>query len=88
MIKKKFLEQCLTQRIHFTPFVVSCEGLLGKGADTLLKRLSKKLADKWCRLYSPAVSFVNTRFAISLVGVPRIVAFVARESRPGKSRIE
>ena len=51
----------------FTPFVVSCEGLLGKEAGTFLKRLSKKLADKWRRPYSQAVSFVKTRFAISLV---------------------
>ena len=26
--KKKHLEPCLEQRRHFTPFVVSCEGLL------------------------------------------------------------
>ena len=50
--KKKYLGQCLTQRRHFTPFVVSCEGLLGKEADTFLKRLSKKLADKWRHPYS------------------------------------
>ena len=65
--KKKFLELCLMQRRYFTPFVVSCEGLLGKEADTFLKRLSKKLADKWRRPYSQAVNFVKTRFAISLV---------------------
>jgi len=62
------LEPCLDQRRHFTPFVVLCEeGLLGKEADTFLKRLSKKLADKWRRPYSQTVSFVKTRFAISLV---------------------
>ena len=33
----------------------------------ILKRLSKKLADKWRRPYSQTVSFVKTRFAISLV---------------------
>ena len=34
--KKKYLEQYLTQRRHFTPFVVSYEGLLGKEADIFL----------------------------------------------------
>jgi len=65
--KKKYLEPCLAQRRLFTPFVVSCEGFLGKEADVFLKRLSMKLAEKWHRPYSQTVSFVKTRFAISLV---------------------
>jgi hypothetical protein len=32
---KKYLEACLEQRCHFTPFVVSTDGLLGKEAKTL-----------------------------------------------------
>ena len=28
--KKKYLKNCLDQRRHFTPFAVSCEGMLGK----------------------------------------------------------
>ena len=28
--KRKHLDACLEQRRHFTPFVVSCEGLFGK----------------------------------------------------------
>ena len=65
--KKQYLEPCLDQRRLFTPFVVSCDGLLGKGADVFLKRLSMKLAKKWHRSYSQTVSFVMTRFDISLV---------------------
>jgi hypothetical protein len=34
--KKK---KCLEQRRHFTPFVVSTNGLLGKEAKTLLKKI-------------------------------------------------
>jgi len=44
--KKKYLEPCLEQRRHFTPFVISCEGLLGKEADIFLKHLSMKFAEK------------------------------------------
>ena len=65
--KKKYLEACLAQRRYFTPFAVSCEDMLGKEADEFLKRLSMKLAEKWHRSYSQTVSFVKTRFAISLV---------------------
>ena len=42
--KKHYLEPCLAQRRHFSPFVVSCEDLLGKEADAFLKRLLMKLA--------------------------------------------
>jgi len=65
--KKTYLENCLAQRLHFTPFLVSYEGLLGKEADVFLKRLAMKVAEKWHRPYSQTVSFVKTRFAISLV---------------------
>ena len=65
--KKKCLDSCLEQRRHFTPFVVSCEGLMGKEADAFVSRLAKKLSLKWSRPHSRTVSFVRTRFAISLV---------------------
>jgi hypothetical protein len=38
--KKKYLEACLEQRRHFSPFVASTDGLLGKESQTLLKKLS------------------------------------------------
>jgi hypothetical protein len=50
--KKKYLEPCLEQRRYFTPFVVSTDGLLGKEAKTLLKRLSALLSEKWEKPYS------------------------------------
>ena len=65
--KKKYLEACLAQRRHFTPFAVSYECMLGKEVYVFLKRLSMKLAEKWHMPYSQTVSFVKTRFAISLV---------------------
>ena len=39
---------------------------LKKETDVFLKRLSKKLADKWHRLYAQTSSFVKTCFTISL----------------------
>jgi hypothetical protein len=44
--KRKYLKSCLQQRRHFTPFVVSTDGLIGKVAKTLLKKLSSLLAEK------------------------------------------
>jgi hypothetical protein len=50
--KKKYLEACLGQRRHFTPFVVSTDSLLGREAKILLKKLSALLAAKWEKPYS------------------------------------
>jgi hypothetical protein len=45
--KKKYLKDCLEQCRHFTPFVVSTDGLIGKEANTLMKQLSLILGEKW-----------------------------------------
>jgi hypothetical protein len=45
--KKKYLTTCLEQRRHITPFVISMDGLIGREAAELLKRLLLHLTDKW-----------------------------------------
>jgi hypothetical protein len=57
--KKKYLEACLGQRHRFSPFVVSTDGLLGKEAKTLLKKLSALLAKKWEKSYSEVCGYAN-----------------------------
>ena len=49
--KKKYLEACLEQRWHLSPFVASTDSLLGKKSRTLLQKLSP-LAEKWEKRYS------------------------------------
>jgi hypothetical protein len=49
--KRKYLEPCLEQRRHSTPFVVSTDGLIGREAKTMLKKLSALLADKSGKSY-------------------------------------
>jgi hypothetical protein len=44
--QKKYLEARLEQRRHFSPSMVSTDGLLGKEANILLKTLSALLAEK------------------------------------------
>ena len=65
--KKKYLEACLDQRRHFSPFVVSTDGLLGKEAKTLLKKLSGLLAEKWEKPYSEVCGYVKARMSIAVV---------------------
>jgi hypothetical protein len=65
--KGKYLKPCLEQRRHFTPFVVSTDGLIGKEAKTFLKKLSSLLADKWEKPYSVVCGFVNAQVSIAIV---------------------
>ena len=48
--KRMYLEACLQQRRHFSPFVASVDGLLGVEATTTLKRLASRLATKWKKI--------------------------------------
>ena len=49
--KKIYLEACLQQRQHFSPFVASVNGLLGVEATATLKRIASHLATKWRQPY-------------------------------------
>jgi hypothetical protein len=57
--KKKYLKAFLGQRHHFSPFVVSTDGLLGKEAKTLLKTLSAHLTKKWEKPYSEVCGYTS-----------------------------
>ena len=45
--KKMYLERCLQQRRHLSPFVASVDGLPGVESKATLKRISSRLASKW-----------------------------------------
>jgi hypothetical protein len=63
--KKKYLEACLGQRHHFSPFVVSTDGLPGKEAKSLLKKWSALLAKKWEKPYMEVCGYVNAGMSIA-----------------------
>ena len=65
--KRKYLEACLENRRHFTPFVLSVDGLLGREAKTFAKRLAVKLAGKWQKPYSQVCGYVKARLSIAAV---------------------
>jgi hypothetical protein len=47
--KKTYLQSCLEQRKHFTPFAISTDSVIRREAGELLKRLSLQLADNGSR---------------------------------------
>jgi hypothetical protein len=65
--KNKYLEACLRHRQHFSPFVVSMDGLFCKEVETLLKKLSALLAEKWEKPYSEVCGYINAQMSIAIV---------------------
>ena len=62
-----YLEACLQQRRHFSPFVASVDRLLGVEATATLKRLVSCLSTKWKQSYSKTCGYVKIRIVITLV---------------------
>ena len=82
--KKKYLEACLQQRRHFSPFLASVYGLLGVETTVNLKRIASHLATKWRQTYSKTCGYVKSRVTITLV---RATHRCLRESRVSAHRI-
>jgi hypothetical protein len=64
--KKKYCKAFLEQCWHFSPFLDSTDGLLGKESHTLLKKLSALLVEKWEKPYSEICSYFNARMSIAM----------------------
>ena len=62
-----YLEACLQQRRHFSPFVTLVERLLGMEETATLKRIASRLTTKWNQSYSKTCGYVKGRIAINLV---------------------
>ena len=65
--KRKYLDACLEQCRHFSPFVVSVDGMLAHEASMVLKQISGHLAKHWNCSKSMAANYVNTTMSVSLV---------------------
>jgi hypothetical protein len=64
---RKYKRACMHFRRDFTPFIASCDGLLGPQAHQLLRRLAAKLANKWSRPYSAICGYVFSRISLALL---------------------
>ena len=65
--KKKYLQPCLERRRHFTPFVTTTDGLMGKEAQKLVARLATRLAEKWRNPYSQVMAYLRGRLTIAIL---------------------
>jgi hypothetical protein len=64
---------CLEQLRHFSPFVLSTDGLIGKEARIMLKKLSASLAEKTGKPYSTVCGYVNAaRMSLAIFRVTHL----------------
>ena len=49
---QRYLEACLQQIRHISPFVISADSLLGVEAEATLEHIARCLATKWKQLFS------------------------------------
>ena len=82
--KKKYLSSCTEQRRHFTPFVVTTDGVLGREADHFIRHIAKKLSTKWERPYSIVCGYLRMRMSIAIA---RATHLCLRGSRIPTSRM-
>jgi hypothetical protein len=80
--KKKYLQPCLNQRRHFTPFIVSVDSLVGKEATTVLKVFAARTATK-VGTYSSVMGYMRARLIIAII---RATHIYLRGSRNPMSR--
>ena len=65
--KKKYLLPCLERRRHFTPFIATTDGVLGKEAQKFTARLVTHLAGKWKSPYSQVMAYVRGKISIAIL---------------------
>ncbi len=71
-------QACQDRRADFVPFVVTTDGCIGNQGQKFLKRLGKRLAEKWGKAYSEAAGLLFSRMFISIV---RAVTMCIRATR-------
>ena len=58
---------CEATRRDFVPFIVSTDGCLGEAAQASLRRLGRRLAEKWQRAYSQVFGFIKARMSVAIL---------------------
>ena len=62
--KRVYMESCLQQHRHISPFVALVDGLLGVEATETLKRIASRLATNWRQPYSRTCAYVKSIISI------------------------
>ena len=65
--KRKYSSEAEARRGSFTPFVVSTDGMLGREANFLLKRLAQRISTKWDKPLGQTTRWLHTRLSFAIL---------------------
>ena len=65
--KRKYLEACLKQKLHYSPFVITVDRILRVGTKATLKRITYNLAAKWKQPHFCMCGYVKSQVTIYMV---------------------
>ena len=76
--KRKYNSAAETRRASFTPFVVSTDGMLGREANFLLKRLAQSISIKWEKPLGQTTGWLHEKLSFAIL---RATNLCLRDSR-------
>ena len=65
--KRKYNGAAEARQASFTPFVVSTDGMLGREANFLLKRLTQRISMKWDKPLGQITGWLRTRLSFAIL---------------------
>ena len=65
--KRMYLEACIQQHRHVSPFLASIDGLLDVEAAATIKRIPRRLITKCQQPYLRTCGYIKSRISITLV---------------------
>jgi hypothetical protein len=86
--KNKYLATCHELRKDFTPLVYSVDGMAGREAKMMEKRLASYLANKWHRPYPQMVPYVRLRIRMALARSMSLLIRGSRDREPARGFVQ
>ena len=65
--KRKYNSAAEARRASFTPFVVSTDGMLGREANFLLKRLAQSISIKWEKQLEQTTGWLRAKLSFAIL---------------------
>ena len=65
--RRKYNSAAEARRPSFTPFVVSTDGMLGREANFLLKRLAQSISIKWDKPLGQTTGWLRTKLSFAIL---------------------
>ena len=82
--KRKYNSAAEARRAYFTPFVVSTDGMLGREANFLLKRLAQSISIQWEKPLGQTTGWLRAKLSFAILRANKsLLAWFSHQVRSG-----